>query len=126
MIAYNGFEIDAIWENGISSYSSMLKDRIKGRTFLPYKNIGKVYYGTYKTPDEETKISHYYMIVAKGEDKPNWSIWPHFEKEFYEDDFFKRLTRAIKKNAPQAKWIEVDKTFKHFGAMKKYFKRKKL
>ncbi len=118
-----GLEIDAIWEKGISSYYSHTVENIMGRDFLPYDDISKVYYGEHGVYNKED--TEYLVLVKKGENRPYWN-GVHFTEKNYDNGFYKKLKKAIKKNAPQAEWIKVDKRLEHARACGKYFKGKEL
>ena len=96
-----GFEIDAIYELGITNRHTALHDKLLGRTFQRFESIAMIKYG--KT--EWFNLGKVDFIVLIDRDKGQ--ILRPFLALNYKNNFFRALLRQIREKNPDAKWIPV-------------------
>lgn len=102
IFALGGFDIDGIYDNGISSCCHTLYAYIKKETFHSYKNITKIGTGTRIL---KGKKSQFIVIYEHNSKQPTI---PNYTEAEYKNDFYQKLIEILKQKCPHAKWEEVD------------------
>lgn len=97
-----GFEIDGIFEKGITFMSSNLFEKRKGHSFHRYEDITHIYYGIIKTANGE---SRYLRIVGKNlSDRKRDG--DYICENLFLNDYFIRLQKTLEEKCCKAEWIE--------------------
>jgi len=102
IFALGGFDIDGVYENGISSCCHTLYAYIKKETFHPYKNITKIGTGTRILKGKKSQFIVIYEYNSKQPTIPNYT------EDEYKNDFYQELIKTLKQRCQHAKWEEVD------------------
>lgn len=103
LISYGGFEIDGIYEYGLTHRYYSLIDRFKGKTFVRYEKITKIEYGITKSIKGQTQYIRYFTKETE-----NTNV-PYFCENIYKNEFYKQLFDTLKIKCPNAVWKRVDK-----------------
>lgn len=101
VISIIGFELDRIYENGITTRNTSMLEKIRGKIFHPYKNIIKIGYGEHQFSDGRSEF------IAVYENDTKKPAIPCFLKMYYKNDFYNRLIETLKNNCPNVSWEKV-------------------
>jgi hypothetical protein len=99
VIILTGFEIDAIFENGVTNRFTTIYDKVLNRTFQPFESISVIKYG--KTDFADNENMDYIVLI----DKYKGQILRPYVNVDYKNPFFRVLIKHIKIKCPDAKWI---------------------
>lgn len=102
MISRIGFEIDAIYENGITNRHTSLIKYFQNRRFHRFEDITKVGFGTRNVSD---KKSEFIVLYENNSKDPTVSNYTKIE---YKNEFYSGLVEVLKQKCPNAKWEEID------------------
>lgn len=95
-----GFEVDAIYGNGIANRATTLIDKIRGRDFAPFGDIKTVRQGIIETKEGEVEF-----LGVVGDRGP---LLQRFYNREYINDFYSNLVREIRTKCPDCVWEEVE------------------
>ena len=95
-----GFEVDAIYGNGITNRATTLIDKIRGRDFAPFGDIKTVRQGIMKTKEGEVEF-----LEVVGDRGP---LLQRFYNREYVNDFFGILVREIQAKCSDNVWEDVE------------------
>ena len=96
-----GFEINAIYENGITTSKTKLLERLVGNSFHRYENITKIGYGKLSGKDQ----SDFIVIFENHSPVPTVR---NYAKIDFKNDFFEQLIITLKQKCPNATWENVN------------------
>ncbi|MCK4456347.1 MAG: hypothetical protein KAW39_01255 [Thermoplasmata archaeon] len=95
-----GFEVDAIYGNGITNRDTTLIDRIRGRTFTSFADIKTIRLITTERIDGVLE-----SLEIVGDRGP---LLRRFHNREYINDFYSNLVREIRTKCPDCVWEEVE------------------
>ncbi|MFQ6061535.1 MAG: hypothetical protein ACE5KV_09660 [Thermoplasmata archaeon] len=94
-----GFEIDAIYEEGITNRAATLLDRLRNQFFARFAEIKTIEYGTLAT--QEGNVDFLRVFGSKG------SLLKPFYNRKYRNDFYGVLVQTLKEKCSDCEWLEV-------------------
>jgi dolichyl-phosphate-mannose--protein O-mannosyl transferase len=97
-----GFEIDAIYEYGVTNRYTSLIRYLKGKSFQSFRRVLKIGYGKIKIHNEELD---FLAIFDQDTDSQIISTFVNYK---YENNFFNILIETLSKKCSSAKWVETD------------------
>ena len=97
-----GFEIDAIYENGVTNRYTSLKEFLQNKRFHRFEDITKIGYGINNIENEKSEFIVMYEKNSKDPTIPNYT------KIEYKNNFYEKLIETLKPKCPNAIWKEVD------------------
>lgn len=98
-----GFEIDGIYERGLSHRYTTLVDRIIGNNFCYYQDVAVVHQGITTTPKGKSEYIRYFRSKKSR-------VNPYFCKNLYKNKFYDKLAVTLKERCLHAKWEKIDET----------------
>ncbi len=101
MLNFFGFEIDAIFENGLTNRSTTLAQFLKGETFQTFAGVEAIGTGTMRTG--KAKDMEFLVLF----DKIHGQILMPFVNFDTREVFYKTLTNVLREKSPQARWTRV-------------------
>jgi len=97
-----GFEVDGIYENGITNSMTTLTEKIGGKGFHPYSKITKVGYGN----EYKRKGNSEFIVVY--ENNSRLPTVRSYTKTKYKNDFYEKLKTVLKQKCPNVPWTKID------------------
>ena len=101
---YPGAGLDVIYEKGITYSKVSLIEKLRGKGWIPWDEVKKVYYGVYDFEDKRGKSEYVQVVGEKNMTQP--IVKKLYEK--YSPEFYPLLVKLLKEKCPNAKWIKKD------------------